>query len=120
VSSKTKGVRGEQSAASFLEKNGYHIAARNFRAPRGEIDIVATCGETLCFVEVKNWDGYSIEAMEIAINRTKRRKIIGAARYFLMLKPQFEEMRTRFDVILLSKHLREINHIKDAFTLENG
>ena len=37
----TIGRQGEEAAAVFLERAGYEILARNFRTPRGEIDIVA-------------------------------------------------------------------------------
>ena len=49
----TIGRQGEEAAAVFLERAGYDILARNFRTPRGEIDIVASKGRMLAFVEVK-------------------------------------------------------------------
>ena len=48
----TIGRQGEETAAVFLERAGYEILARNFRTPRGEIDIVASKGRMLAFVEV--------------------------------------------------------------------
>ena len=35
------GTAGEDEATAFLEKAGYRILERNFRAERGEIDIIA-------------------------------------------------------------------------------
>ena len=55
------GQRGETAAASFLQRRGLHILARNYRWREGEIDIIAAedpfriCGQagTIRFIEVK-------------------------------------------------------------------
>lgn len=44
---------GEDIAATFLVKNGYHILWRNYLKPWGEIDIVAKSKKGLHFIEVK-------------------------------------------------------------------
>ncbi|MFO8048231.1 MAG: YraN family protein, partial [Desulfosudaceae bacterium] len=38
------GKKSEQLAAGYLKKQGYNIICRNFRAPCGEIDIIARDG----------------------------------------------------------------------------
>jgi len=48
------GADGETLVASFLEKQGAVILARNWRIKGGELDLVARLGETLLFVEVKS------------------------------------------------------------------
>ena len=47
------GQWGEETAARYLENNGYTILARNFHTAHGEIDIVASKEGGLVFVEVK-------------------------------------------------------------------
>ncbi|WP_258234293.1 YraN family protein [Brevibacterium oceani] len=47
------GEHGEDLAAAFLEAAGLVIIERNFRCPRGELDIIARDGDTAVFVEVK-------------------------------------------------------------------
>lgn len=47
------GRRGEDLAAGHLNAQGYRVIERNWRCARGEIDIVATDGTHLVFVEVK-------------------------------------------------------------------
>lgn len=47
------GRAGEDLAAAYLEGRGMTIVERNFRCPRGEIDIIARDGDELVFVEVK-------------------------------------------------------------------
>ncbi len=52
----TLGQTGETYAAQWLQKRGYAILERNWRAAypmRGEIDIIARDGATLVIVEVK-------------------------------------------------------------------
>jgi putative endonuclease len=47
------GRTGEQLAAEHLLRLGYEIVERNYRTRWGELDIVARCGTTLAFCEVK-------------------------------------------------------------------
>ena len=47
------GKDGESLACDALERLGYTIVSRRYRSRFGEIDIVATVGETVVFVEVK-------------------------------------------------------------------
>ena len=51
------GRRGEALAAAYLEVRGYRIIDRNWRCAQGEIDLVATIGERVVFVEVKTRSG---------------------------------------------------------------
>ena len=45
------GRYGERIAAQLLLDTGLHILDRNWRCPRGEIDIVAAAGGTLVICE---------------------------------------------------------------------
>jgi putative endonuclease len=47
------GRRGEQLAAIHLRNHGCALLARNVRTRHGEIDVIASDGDTLVFVEVK-------------------------------------------------------------------
>src|SRR6202165_6265003 len=47
------GISAESRAAAFLIAKGYRIAARRWRSPVGEVDIVARRRNVLVFVEVK-------------------------------------------------------------------
>jgi len=44
---------GEEIATAYLERRGYVVVTRNYRRKWGEIDIIATKGNSLRFVEVK-------------------------------------------------------------------
>jgi putative endonuclease len=50
---KSLGERGEDAAARFLKRLGYHILARHVDSRLGELDIIAVDGRTVVFVEVK-------------------------------------------------------------------
>ena len=47
------GAFGERVAASFLERNGIRVLAKNVRIGRGEVDLVAADGAGRFVVEVK-------------------------------------------------------------------
>jgi putative endonuclease len=53
LAAKQLGEYGEQLACDFLTDKGYQIVARNWRANRVELDIVAWIDSTLVFCEVK-------------------------------------------------------------------
>ena len=108
-----KGRSGEDAAASYLEGKGIKILEKNFRSRMGEIDIIALDGDSLVFVEVKNWSFYGIDALEHAIDAKKRHKIIETSKYFLSLHREYRYMAVRFDVILISSG---ITHLESAFT----
>ena len=110
----SKGRAGEDAAASFLEEKGIKILEKNFRSRVGEIDIVATEGETLIFVEVKAWSLYGLDALEYAIDNKKRHKIIETSKYFLYLHRKYRYMAVRYDVIFVSSE--GITHLASAFT----
>lgn len=107
------GTTYEDKACEYLEQKGYKIIERNFRAYKGEIDIIAKDGQYLVFVEVKfrakNSFGYSAEA----VNVHKQNIIYKVAEGYLKLHPQFGNRPCRFDVIAFDGN--EITHIKNAF-----
>src|SRR5699024_12473521 len=65
------GGRGEDLAAAFLEDAGLVIIERNFRCPRGELDIIARDRETAVFVEVKTRRTAALGSPLEAVTRTK-------------------------------------------------
>ena len=50
-------AEGERLAAEHLARAGYRIVARNVRSDGVEIDVIATRGEWVVFVEVKTRAG---------------------------------------------------------------
>jgi putative endonuclease len=92
------GAWGEDLASIWLQEHGYRVVARNWRCPRGELDIVCELGDDIIFVEVKSRRGTLLGAPEEAVTPGKQRRLIRAAQYFL-LKSRQEQRSYRIDVI---------------------
>jgi putative endonuclease len=97
--SERQGRRGESLAAWYLRLTGWHILARRVKTPRGEVDLVARRGRTVCFVEVK-WRR-SAAQLGGAIDTYRLRRVAGAAE---ALAPRFAGMgdNIRIDVVLIA------------------
>ena len=94
----TLGEIGENLACDELERRGYAIVARRYRRRGGEIDIVATDGPTVVFVEVKTRAGVEFGSGADAITWTKRRRMTATAIDFLM-RHGLTNRPCRFDVV---------------------
>lgn len=118
MNSSEKGRAGEDFAADFFSRRGYQILARNFRRGRGEIDLILRNGEELIFVEVKHWTSFGVEAMEQAIGTAKAKKIIDAAKVFVVENPDYGTSRLRFDLLFVPSPDEEAVHYQDVFREE--
>ena len=82
VNRRRAGGSGENYAALLLAKDGYSIMCRNYTCPSGEVDIIATKQDYICFVEVKLRSISSgVNAAE-AVDGEKLRRIAGCIEYF--------------------------------------
>jgi len=111
------GPAGEQLAADYLTKKGYHIIAQNFRVSHNEIDLIALHQQTLCFVEVKTRCSSAKGHPAAAVTPQKQREIIKAAQAYLAFSKE-HEMDCRFDVIAILVHEMVENSIT-SFTVEH-
>ncbi len=112
------GGENEALAVQFLEEKGCQILDRNYRAPVGEIDIVAQQRDCLCFVEVRSRRSTRFGSPVDSIDFKKRQHLIRTAQWYLQSKPWEGEIR--FDVISItySGEQAEIEWIPNAFELE--
>jgi putative endonuclease len=106
------GLSAESRAAAYLIAKGFRIAARRFRSPVGEVDIVARRGRLLIFVEVKARNRLD-DAAESLLPRQQRR-IAAAAAAWLAEHPNDVENYIRFDAVLVAPG-RIPRHIPAAF-----
>jgi len=106
------GLSAETRAAALLLAKGFRIAARRWRSPAGEIDLVARRGRLLVFVEVKARDRLD-DAAE-AVTERQRRRIAAAARAWLASHAGDVDCDIRFDAVLVAPW-RVPRHIKAAF-----
>jgi putative endonuclease len=107
------GAHAENSAAAFLESQGFRIVARNFLRRMGELDIVALAGELLVIAEVRTRASERFGGAAASISGAKQRRIALTAALFLDMHPQFRRCRVRFDVIVLRDG--RIEWLKQAF-----
>ena len=77
------GRLGEDLACASLARRGYVIVERNWRCPRGEIDIVARDGECWVFVEVKTRRGRGAGLPEDGLTRRKGERLAELAEMYL-------------------------------------
>ena len=89
---------GEQLAASHLKSLGYQILERNWRCRRGEIDLVASAGEVLVFVEVKTRRGRDHGMPEEALTKAKVRRLLELSQRYL-LEHDLEDVDWRVDMV---------------------
>ena len=112
------GKWGEEQAATFLERKGYTICDRDWRAGHRDLDIIALNEDQtiLVIVEVKTRTSAQLNEPEEAVNRKKIRNIGNAANLYLK---QFNvEYDVRFDIVSVtdtSDSNAKIEHIIDAF-----
>ena len=112
---KQYGDKGEQLVARFLEADGFHILAHNYTRRTGEVDLIAERGELIVFVEVKARTQSFFDLTEV-ISRSKQRRIITAAKGFILAYAAYERVY-RFDVALIENLESEtITYIPNAFT----
>ncbi len=117
------GKRGEEFTAAALAKRGYIILERNYRAPQGEVDLIALDGDTLAFIEVKTRATDVFGDPRLAVHDAKRRRIVrGALHYLARRRDRLEGVKYRCDVaaVRVSKGRRrpEVELIKNAFSLD--
>ena len=106
------GLSAESRAAMLLIAKGYRIAARRWKTPFGEIDIVARRRHALVFVEVKARERLD-DAAE-AIGKRQQSRIIAAAEFWLAGHPQDASGDIRFDVVLVAPGRMPV-HLPGAF-----
>jgi putative endonuclease len=123
MSTKRIGQTAERIAAAFLELKGYRILDTNYRHHRREIDLVATSGGRIVFVEVKCRRGASHGRPAEAVGPEKRRRIVTAARGYLSER-KLGSRSCRFDVVEVSIERGGLSlvveHVPGAFGADGG
>lgn len=95
------GKAGEDFAARFLEDGGLKVIVRNYRCPKGEMDLIALDGEALVFVEVRTRKSSFRGWGEESITQQKARRLQAIASYFLLQQGYKSWPPLRFDVLAL-------------------
>ena len=115
ATTKQTGDAAEDRALAHLVASGLKLLARNYRTPGrggGEIDLVMRdAAGTLVFVEVRQRAGRAFGGAAASVSPTKQRRIIFAARHYLMRLAQ--QPPCRFDVV--SVEAGAIEWLRGAF-----
>ena len=109
-----KGFYFEEIAKRYLQNNKYIILDTNFFCRFGEIDIIALKDGIVSFIEVKGRKNTDFGYPREYVTPSKIRKIISAAKYYIM-KKNYSDIKCRFDVIEIISDKKEINYIENAF-----
>ena len=115
----SRGAAGEVLAARFLRDKGSTVVSSNFRCRQGEIDIIATYGDYIVFVEVKTRQENAMYAPREAVTTAKQRRLLQTAAIYLSRFPI--DLQPRFDVVeVITKKsdpmkIAEINHVMGAY-----
>ena len=102
MSTTRQGREFEAKVAQELRQQGWRILARNFFGGGGELDIVASKGERLCFVEVRGRQELDLLTRE-SITARKRRALCGAAEAFLLKHPDTSFQQSEFVVCFVDR-----------------
>ena len=115
-SNQTKGNRGEELAAAWLEKKGYTLLERNWRFRHWEVDIIASKDRFLHFVEVKTRHSLRYGRPEESITRDKMSNLRNAAEEYQYQHPEWKYIQ--FDVMaitMIEEELKEVLMIEDVY-----
>lgn len=106
----SEGLLGEWQAARYLKRQGMRILRTRYRAPHGEIDLIARDRETLCFIEVKARPEGRLGDGVAAVTADKRRRVRLAAAQYLAAHPA---QQVRYDIVEITA--AGVRHLKNAF-----
>jgi putative endonuclease len=106
------GISAELFAILALIIRGHRIIAKRYRTKVGEIDLIATRGTVLIFIEVKARRAISDGMYSIGARQQQR--IIRAAQWYLQRHQKFANHHIRFDAIIVAPW-RWPRHLKDAW-----
>ncbi len=113
---RAQGMAAEDHALAHLQAAGLRLLERNYRTPGrggGEIDLVMREPDgTVVFVEVRSRSGRAFGGAGASIGATKQRRIVFAARHYLMRLGA--PPPCRFDVVLVEGRVEWIRAAFDA------
>ena len=95
----TLGKKGEDYAACRLERAGLTIVARNYRCPKGEMDIIARDSGVLVFIEVRTRRTAFRGWGEESVTSSKTGRLRAVAAYYLLNEGYTAWPEMRFDVV---------------------
>jgi len=122
LTTRDTGQYWEKKVESFLRRSGLITLKRNFICRSGEIDLIMKDQEYLVFTEVRFRHNPHFGSGAETVSRQKQARLIRAAMYYLASKPQYADLRCRFDVISvgIDRGQPQLRWIKHAFEAQQG
>lgn len=108
------GKEGEERAAQWLIAKGYIILHRNWRHSYHEIDIIASKGKFLHFIEVKARKASSLGNPEDSVTKKKFKNLQKAADEYLFRNPGHQWIQ--YDILSITV---QKNGDADYFLIED-
>ncbi len=126
---RTLGSYGEKRAARYLKRHGYKILEKNYCPYDHEIDIIASKGDILAFIEVKTRTIGRENPKEprpaSSVDPEKQRGIISTAKIYIAFHPT--NKKKRMDIMeVYVKHKKrrytvaEIKHLENAYNVNTS
>ena len=114
MNNKITGNKGEDMAEDFLKQRGYHMLHRNWRFKYWEVDIIASKGKFLHFIEIKTRTNLVFGKPEESISSKKMNNLKNAAEEYQYLHPQWQYIQ--FDVLAITM---QYNQPVEFFLIED-
>jgi putative endonuclease len=114
-------MRFEKLAREYLLARGLRLLKSNYRCRFGEIDLVMSDSDTVCFVEVRFRKSLDFGGASASITAAKQRRIVKTALFYLGVNRSLLNRPLRFDVLLIQQQADErfdFDWIKNAFYAE--
>jgi putative endonuclease len=99
------GNGAERVAEEYYRRAGYALVARNFRCPRGEIDLLLFRPGELLLVEVKGRRRFDPDEAWLPRWHRKKARLREALRWFLAKDPGWDERVSaiRFEIVFVTQ-----------------
>lgn len=115
------GEEAELAAQEYLQQQGLKFLEKNYERDPGEIDLIMKDHSFLVFVEVRQRTNPNYTNALESVTKSKQRKIIKTALFYLQEKKLLDKIACRFDVVAVNfiKGQAQFDWVKDAFQVKS-
>jgi len=112
-----KGKQAEDLACRYLADRGLRLLERNYRCPRGEIDLIMQHDDSTVFVEVRFRSRSHFGSGVESVDRRKQARLAATALHYLQRNRRAARGPSRFDVVSVSRcpESGDVCWIRNAF-----
>ncbi|KLU61092.1 hypothetical protein CEB3_c26620 [Peptococcaceae bacterium CEB3] len=113
------GLAGEEFAAKVVTEARLRVLVRNYRCPKGEIDLIAQDEDKIVFIEVRGRSSGLRGWGEESVTGSKQRRLRAVASHYLLAQGYRDYPPLRFDVLALrwkdGETVPEVKWLKGVF-----